>query len=152
MTTNGIRFYYAPETVSGTRPSTGWTEIPDITNLPGIGSTPDTIEITPLAETEYKQYEKGLKDTGAVQITANMSADFLDAWDAAQEAYDTANAANLALWFCVVHPTFEKAFYFTGEPDEIPLPETGSNTAWQPTPSIVVKKTVGWDTKPTIVD
>lgn len=152
MVTNGIKFYNAPETTAGTRPTTGWVEIPDITNLPGIGSTPDTIEVTPLAETEYKQYEKGLKDTGAVQITANMSVEFLDAWEAAQEAYDTANAEGKALWFCVVHPDpgFEKAFYFTGEPDDIPLPETSSNTAWRPTPSIVVKKTHGWDTKPTI--
>lgn len=152
MTTNGIKLYYAPETTAGTRPTTGWKQIPDVTNLPRIGSTPDTIEVTPLEETEYKQYEKGLKDTGAVEITANMSKKFLDAWEDAQAAYDTADAEGLALWFVAVHPKFEKAFYFSGEPDDIPLPESGSNAAWQPTPSIVVKKTHGWDTKPTISD
>ena len=47
-------------------------------------------------------------------------------------------------------PEFEKAFFFTGEPDDIPLPAAGSNQAWQPTPSIIVNRVHGWDTKPEI--
>lgn len=148
--TLGIRFYWAAETASGTRPTTGWVEIPDLVRIPAIGSTPDTIEVTPLSETEYKQYIKGLKDTGAVQFTANMTEDFINGWSDLQEAYDEAEAAGKSIWFTVVHPTFAKAFYFTGEPDDIPLPEMTSNSAWQPTPSIVVGKTEGWGEKPNL--
>ena len=32
MTTNGIKFYYAPEATAGTQPTTGWVEIPNVTN------------------------------------------------------------------------------------------------------------------------
>ena len=51
LSTNGIKIYYASETTAGTKPTSGWTEIPDVVSIPAIGSTPDTIEITPLAET-----------------------------------------------------------------------------------------------------
>lgn len=47
MTTNGIKFYYAPEATAGTQPTTGWVEIPNVVSWGEIGSTPDTIEITP---------------------------------------------------------------------------------------------------------
>lgn len=150
LSTNGIRFYYAPETTAGTQPTTGWVEIPDLTALPAIGSTPDTLEVTPLSETEYKRYIRGLKDTGVAQVTANMTEEFLSAWDTLQEAYDTAETAKKAIWFVVVHPNLSKSFAFTGEPDDIPLPETTSNQPWQPSPSIVVNRTKGWITKPTI--
>lgn len=150
LSTNGIRLYYAPETTAGTQPTTGWTEIPDLTVIPSVGSTPDTIEVTPLSETEYKRYIKGLKDTGVAQLTANMTEEFLSAWDTLQEAYDTATDGGKAIWFLVVHPKLSKSFAFTGEPDDIPLPESGSNQAWQPSPSIVVNRTKGWITKPNI--
>ena len=150
LSTNGIRFYYAPETTADTKPTAGWVEIPDLVTIPAVGSTPDTIEVTPISETEYKRYVRGLKDTGAVQFTGNMTEEFLTAWDTLMEAYDTAVAGNKAIWFTVIHPQLSQAFFFTGEPDEVPLPEISSNVAWQPQPSIVVNKTKGWDTKPTI--
>lgn len=150
LSTNGIKIYYAPETTAGTKPTTGWVEIPDVVSIPAIGSTPDTIEVTPLSETEYKRYIKGLKDTGAQQLTGNMTTGFVEGWNTLQTAYDTAKQGGKSIWYAVIHPEFEKAFFFTGEPDDIPLPAAGSNQAWQPTPSIIVNRVHGWDTKPEI--
>ena len=150
LSTNGIKIYYASETTAETKPTSGWTEIPDVVSIPAIGSTPDTIEITPLSETEYKRYIKGLKDTGAQQLTGNMTTGFVEGWNTLQSAYDTAKQGGKSIWYAVIHPEFEKAFFFTGEPYDIPLPAAGSNQAWQPTPSIIVNRVHGWDTKPEI--
>ena len=150
MLTNGMKLYYAPETVAKTIPTSGWKEIPDVVSTPSFGDTVDTIENTPLAETEFKRYEKGLKDTGAKQITANMTDDFVEAWDELQTAFDTAKNSGKSICYAIVHPEHSKAYYFTGEPDDIPLPAGGSNQVWQPAPNIIVSYVHGWSTPPTI--
>lgn len=150
LSTNGIRLAYAPETTSGTKPTTGWKYIPDIVSIPAIGAAPDPIDVTPLQETEYTQSVKGLRSAGSAEMTANMTDAFMTAWDAAIEAYGTAESTGKTLWFAEIHPNNAKAFFWTGEPVELSLPAASSNTAWQPTPTIIVGRVQGWDTKPEI--
>lgn len=150
MTTNGIKFYYAPEATAGTQPTTGWIEIPNVVSWGEIGSSPDTIDITPISETDFKQYEQGLSDTGSVDVTGNWENDFIDAWETIREAAATAKAAGKALWFTQIIPGYDKSFYYAGSPSMLRFPEVGSNSALQPSGTITVKKVTGLATKPTI--
>lgn len=150
MTTNGITFYYAPETAAGTKPTTGWVEIPDVVSWGEIGSTPDTIEITPISETDFKQYEQGLSDTGSVDVTGNWSSDFITAWEGMRSASATAAADGKMLWFAQIIPNYDKSFFYSGTPSMLRFPEVTSNTALQPSGTITVKKVTGLGDKPTV--
>lgn len=151
LSTNGIRLAYATEETSGTKPTTGWKYIPDIVSIPAIGAAPDAIDVTPLQETEYTQSIKGLRSAGTAEMVANMTEAFMTEWDTAIEAYSTAEAGGKTIWFAEIHPDNEKAFFWSGEPVELSLPAASSNTAWQPTPTIIVGRVHGWDIKPEIV-
>lgn len=150
MTTNGILLYWATEVAENAVPTTGWKIIPNILNIPAIGGEPDTIEKTPISETEYKQYDEGLKETGSIQLRANFEDDFIDAWDEVRTAYATAKATKKKICFSALLPDYEKAFFFSGKPGTIPFPDTESNQLFEATPSITISRVYGWQEKPTI--
>ena len=124
FSTAGMWLGYAPEVTAGTRPTTGYVQIPEIKSMPSFNPAPDTIESTTLMETEYKTYVKGLKDMGgALEYTANLTDDLMDVWETLMNTFDTTVAAGKKVWFCVVHPKLSKATYFTGDPSSIGLNE-----------------------------
>lgn len=149
MVSNGIRMYYAPETVVDTVPTSGWMEIPDYTSWGEIGSSPDNIEITPVTETLFKRYEQGLMDTGSVDVTGNWSNEFVDAWEGMREAADTAKKSGKVLWFAQDIPNYEKSFVYSGMPSMLRFPELTSNSPVQPSGTITVRMVKGLVTKPT---
>ena len=55
MTTAGIKLKYIVEATAGTRPTSGYTEIPDVISLPAMDSAPEALECTPLSETVWKR-------------------------------------------------------------------------------------------------
>ncbi len=150
LSTLGIKLYYAPESAAGTKPTTGFVNVPGIVSMPELGAEPELIDVTPLEETEYTRNVPGLKTAGNFPMTANINDTFLTTWDDLMEAYETAQAAGKSLWFVVVHPKMTKAFWFTGEPVSLPLAEMAVNSAFQTTANITVNKTEGWAAKPTI--
>ena len=52
--TIGVKLKYAVETSAGTRPTSGYTQIPDIKSTPAIDINPNKIEVTNL-EDEYRR-------------------------------------------------------------------------------------------------
>lgn len=150
LSTLGIKLYYAPESDAGTKPTTGFVNIPGIVSMPELGAEPELIDVTPLEETEYTRNVPGLKTAGNFSMTANINDDFLTTWGTLMTAYQTAQTAGKSLWFVVVHPKLAKAFWFTGEPVSLPLAEMAVNSAFQTTANVTVNKTEGWADKPTI--
>lgn len=150
LSTLGIKLYYAPESEAGTKPTTGFVNIPGIISMPELGAEPELIDVTPLEETEYTRNVPGLKTAGNFSMTANINDDFLTTWDTLMTAYQTAQASGKSLWFVIVHPKLAKAFWFTGEPVSLPLAEMAVNSAFQTTANVTVNKTEGWADKPTI--
>ena len=117
LSTAGMTLQYAVETTAGTRPTTGYKEIPEIKSMPSFNPAPNTIDSTTLAETEYMTYVKGLKDLGgALEYGANLTEDLIDFWETLLEEYEAASAAGKAMWFAVVHPKLSKATFYVGEP------------------------------------
>ena len=91
LSTAGMTLQYAVETSAGTRPTTGYTKIPEVKSMPSFNPSPNTIDSTTLEETEYMTYVQGLKDLGgALEYGANLTEDLIDAWDTLMGAYDTA--------------------------------------------------------------
>lgn len=124
LSTAGMTLQYAVETSAGTRPTSGYTIIPEIKSMPSFNPAPNTIDSTTLQETEYMTYVQGLKDLGgALEYTANLTEDLIEMWEGLLEEYDTAAESGLAMWFAVVHPKLTKATFFTGTPSNIGLNE-----------------------------
>ena len=116
MTTAGIKLKYIVEATAGTRPTSGYTEIPDVISLPAMDSAPEALECTPLSETVWKRYVLGLKDPGSnVDIEANDTTAFRTAWANMMTASATAKASGKATWFEIAIPGRD-SFYFSGNP------------------------------------
>lgn len=129
LSTAGIALKYAVEATKGARPTTGYTRIYGAKSTPSLNPAPDTLETTTLDETEFKTYIDGLKDLGgALEFTFNLTEDLITAWDALMSAYETAKAEQKATWFVIEIPGLTNAFYFTGNPSDMGLPETSVNS------------------------
>lgn len=152
LSTAGVTLNYCVETTSGTRPTTGYTKIPEVKSIPELNPEPDTLDSTTLEATEYRTYIAGLKDMGgSLGFTANLTQDSMDTWDAVVEAYDTAAAANKAMWFCVIVPGLTNALYFTGQPSPMGLPSMDVSAVLETTLYITPTGEPTWAAKPTSV-
>jgi hypothetical protein len=150
LSTAGVTFGYAVETSKGTRPTTGYTNIPDVKEVPEMNPEPETLETTVLSETEYKTYIEGLKDLGgALSFLANFTTDLETKWDALVAAYTTAKESGKSVWFEVKHPGLEKSVFFTGQPSAMGLPAMGVNAVLETNLYITPTNAPIWETKTT---
>ena len=137
LSTAGVTMKYAVEATSGTRPTTGYTEVPELKAIPEMNPEPDTLETTNLKETEYKTYIAGLKDLGgALGFTINLV-----------EAYDEAAGEGKAMWFCIDVPGLAKDLFFTGQPTPLGLPGMEVNNVLEATAYITPTNAPVWDAK-----
>lgn len=112
----GCKVMYAVESVAGTRPTTGFTLIPNITTAPAFEMTPETLDASDLGD-DVTQYIAGRRDPGGdAAFTANLTADFLTAWETLVSAAETAEAAGKRVWFEYQTPNFAKSYFWSGMP------------------------------------
>lgn len=125
FSTAGTIVRYCVETSAGTRPTTGYTVIPNIKSTPEFNPEPSNLEVTDLSDTEWKRYIPGLKDPGgALSYTANNTTAFQAAWDTFVNAAETAKASGLNTWIEEYNPAMEDSFYYAGMPS--PLGKAGA--------------------------
>ena len=118
----GIKLKYAVEASAGVRPSTSYTEIPDIKEIPEFLRTPSEIDVTNLVDTDRRRIP-GVKDSGGDKaFTANLTADLKSKWAAAVSAAEAAFVSGRQTWWEVAIPNFD-SFYFSGQP--VPLGMAG---------------------------
>ena len=119
FSTAGIQLGYAAETTAGTRPTTGYTKIPNVKSMPDFNETPDVLDVTDLSDTVYRRGIPGLKALpDAKGFTCNHTAALRTAWSTLVSAYQTAKAAGKAIWFEISIPD-DESFFFSGAP--VPL-------------------------------
>lgn len=148
INTAGVTFGYAVEATAKTRPTTGYTIIPDIKEIPEMNPEPETLESTVLSETEYKTYIEGLKDLGgALSFLANYTTELETVWGDLVEAYETASAAGKSVWFEVKHPKLDKSVFFTGQPSAMGLPAMSVNSILETNLYITPTNAPTWETK-----
>lgn len=144
-----MKLYYCVESTAGTRPTSGYTQVVGIKEIPDIGAETSAIDVTPLEETDFRQYVSGLKDTsGSIAFTANNTDAFQTAWATAVSAY-AALTGDKAMWWCVYHPGLTKSFFFAGEPVSLGLSGASVNEALNATATVVCEKVEGWAAAPT---
>lgn len=154
ITSIGITVGYAVETAAGTRPTTGYTNIPDIKSIPDFNPEPDMIETTTFAAKTHKTYTPGLTDLGgALSFNANLTNELYEVWQdetsGLMTKYNTAKADGKAVWFCINIPGFDLAQYFTGEPSPVGSKETEVNSVIETDLHIAPTSDIIFATKPT---
>lgn len=150
LSTAGVTIGYAVEATAGTRPTTGYTNIPDVKEVPEMNPEPETLESTTLAETEYKTYIEGLKDLGgALSFLANYTTELETSWGELVEEYITAKSSGKAVWFEVKHPGLTKSVFFTGQPSAMGLPAMSVNSILETNLYITPTNAPVWETKST---
>ena len=65
-------------------------------------------------------------------------------------AYNTAKTDEKNVWFAIVIPKLTKAYYFSGNPSEMGLPETSVNSVLEITNYITPTSAIKMDVKPTL--
>ena len=153
LSTAGMWLSYCVETTAGTMPTTNFVKIPEVKTTPSTNPTPNSIDVTPLNETDFLQYIAGLKDVGGVlSFTANLTADLLTAWNTTLiSAYNTGQSASPAksTWFCISHPKLTQAVLFKGEPIACGFNEASVNSALETTLYIAPNSAPSLQTTPT---
>jgi len=150
MSTAGVTVNYAVEATAGTRPTTGYIQIPNIKSVPEMNPSPETLETTDLSQTEFKTYVEGLKDLGgSLAFLANFTTDLETAWNTLVEAYKTAKEDGKAVWFEIKHPGLEKSVFFTGQPSAMGLPAMAVNSVLETNLYITPTNAPTWQTKST---
>lgn len=153
LSTAGVKVGYVVETTKGTRPVTGYKSIPDLKGTPELNPSPNALDATTLAQTEFKTYVKGLKDLGgALAFTANFTEELMTEWNGLVAAYQAAKADGKAVWFCIQHPDLTKAAYFTGEPSEMGLPSAGVDAIFETNVYVTPTSAPIWEAKPTAAE
>lgn len=149
ISTAGILVKYAVEATAGTRPTTGFTTIPNIKSTPDFNPEPSTLEVTDLSDLVWKRYIPGLKDPGgALSFTANLTSAFKTAWETLVSAYETGIASSKQTWFEIMVPTIG-SFYFAGIPSELGVNGYEVDAVAEISVYVTPNKIEGWDTSST---
>ena len=141
--TIGVKVLYAVETSAGSRPVSGYVEIPDIKGTPAIDFNPAKIQVTNLKD-RYHRYIDGVMDVGDdFPFTANLTASLKTAWNSMVSAAKTAWASQKSTWFEIAIPNFD-SFYFAGVPSELGINEMGVDSVIESTLHVVPNQIAGW--------
>lgn len=138
LSTAGIHLLYAIETTAGTRPTTGYTDLPGVKSTPSLNPAPEALDATTLNELTYKKYVEGLKDLGgSLEFTFNLTQALIDAWDELITAFEEAKVTGKQGWFLINIPGLNEGFYFRGKPSDKGLPPTEVNSVLETTMYII---------------
>ena len=92
MLANGSKIYYAANASS--QPSSGWSNIPDLKELPDIGADPELVDNTALGDS-IKHNEMGIGDPGDMEFKFRYDNSGVNA------SYRVAKALSGVKWFKV---------------------------------------------------
>lgn len=148
MNTIGAKLKYAVEATAGTRPTSGYTQIPDIKSIPEIQLTPSQLDVTNL-EDSFKRYIPGVQDPGSdFSFTANMTTSLKTAWASLCTAAASAHTSGKATWFEIAIPNFD-SFYFAGLPTDLGMNGMSVDAVFEAALHVVPNQIAGWATKST---
>ena len=143
FSTIGVKIKYACESTAGSRPATGYTNIPDVKSIPEIQLSPSQLEVTNLVD-QYKRYIPGVQDPGTdFNMTANMTASLKAVWASLCTSANSAWASGKSTWFEVSIPNFD-SFYFAGLPVSLGMSAQGVDAVEEANLHIIPNQIAGW--------
>ena len=148
LSTLGIKFGYAVETVAGQKPAAfSWLE--RCNNIAGINLSTEQIDASAL-EDYVTKYVAGRQDTGGEwNVTFNLTSEVVTQLEAMITAYNNGQALSTPLntWFEVWSPNQDKAFFVVAQPPQkLPMPEFGQNELQTIELTFVIQEYKGQDT------
>ena len=146
--TIGVKLGYAVEATAGSRPTSGYVNIPDIKTVPGVDLTPSKLEVTNLVD-KYRRYITGVLDAGDdINVTANLTASLKSVWATLVSSAASAWASQKSTWFEISIPGFD-SFFFAGIPTEMGFNEMGVDAVAEASLHIIPNQIAGWAVKST---
>ena len=150
LSTAGVLVKYIVEASAGVRPSSGYTEIPNIKSTPDLNPEPSNLQVTDLSDEEWHRYIPGLKDPGGVlSFLANNTSAFQTAWGTLVSAAEGAALTNKATWFEIYVPGLTNSFYFAGIPSELGLAAMDVDGVAEINAYVTPNQIEGWATSST---
>lgn len=142
----GVKIGYAVETTAGTKPTEGYTHIPDIKSTPSLNTTPNTADATTFDNKEFTTYVELLKDLGgALEFNANFTEELKTAWETMMTAYGNLSDGK-RMWFVIRIPGVLENVFFAGQPSKMGLPEMSANSLIETTVYITPIGEPDWGT------
>lgn len=138
---------YAFESTSGTRPTSGYTNLPNPKSIPDMNPEPNALDITSLNDTEWKRYMEGLKDMGgSLGLTFGMSEAFFDLWETICDTDDANKANGLRTWFVFYVPGLTNSFFLPVDPSRIGMPSAEVDSVLDVTVNVLPIGEPTWET------
>jgi hypothetical protein len=146
----GAKVKYAIETTKGTRPTTGYKVISDISEAPEVSMSTETLDASNISDT-ITRYIAGRQDPGGEKsFTANHTEAFITAWGTLVEEANKAYADGKSCWFEYDYPSpATKSYFWSGIP--MPLGNNGiqQNQVDTIPASVICTGVDGWQEKST---
>ena len=155
ITSIGAKVSFAFETTKGTRPLTGYTVIPKITEIPEMNPTPDLLDATSMDDLEYTTGVLGLKTLDTLTFSARFTQELFDLYEGEGgiiSQWDTANSGGKAMWLCIDIPGLDKACFLSVEPSKLGLPAVSTNSVLDVSLYFAPVSEPKWETKPTYTE
>ena len=147
LSTAGIRIGYAYEATSGTRPTSGYTNLPNPKSIPDMNPQPNALDITSLNDTEWKRYMEGLKDMGgSLGITFGMSQELYNRWEAICDADDANKSSGKRTWFVFYIPGISDSFFLPVDPSRMGFPASEVDSVLDVTVNVLPIGAPVWET------
>ncbi|MBO5971150.1 MAG: hypothetical protein J6S14_21970 [Clostridia bacterium] len=151
ISTAGIQVYYATESTAGTRPTSGYTNLAHVKEIPEFDPGANGLQVTDLSDLVWHRYIPGLKDAGDdFAFTINAVEETITAWDALVATAKTAYEAGKRTWFAFVVPNWTKAFYIAGLPQSAGFAGASVDEVFDGTLHITPCDVAGWQAAPTL--
>lgn len=146
ISTLGITFGYGTETTAGTKPTT-FKKLTRINSIGGISVTPEQIDASAVEDTLTRNIS-GRGDTGgSFAVTINFTPETKTEWANLITEYKALSDGK-RMWFEIIIPNFDDAFFAVGQPPlEIPSPEISQNELLTIEMTLTIEEYKGMDTK-----
>lgn len=127
LTSIKAKIAIAVEATAGTRPTSSYYIVPQVTALPDMDFEPDNIETTSYENEEFKSYLPGLKDTGgSLSLEANYTEYGTDMWDDIADTIEQDTTGKIA-WLLITFEGTEKTWFIPIKPITTGIPDAPVN-------------------------
>lgn len=148
----GIKFAYGVEAVLGEKPST-FNVLHRINSIGGITVEPETIDASALEDTVTRSVAGRADNGGQFTVGVNMTNETIAEWEAVIAAYKGIQESGKRMWFQVLSPNLEEAFFVAAQPPlNLPMPDMGQNEILVMEIPLTIDEFAGMDTKITPTD
>ena len=150
LSTIGVQIGYLAEGTAGTRPTTAYTVIPEVKDIPALGTDVNALQSTTLDKSIHTYVEGVRGGSDGLALTVNDCPTFRTAWATLTSAYATAAAAGKAIWFEIQFPQGAGAMqsaYFTGKPCDLGFGGASVDAVLENTATILPTSNITWATK-----